>query len=357
MPYTSVYRDPQGNVRAELSAQEIQDVFRSGEGLLWVDVSETDHEDARFLEDVFDFHPLAIEDCLNPRYQRPKVDDFGDYIFVMIHGVNHVATEDVVATIELDLFIGKNFVVSNHLFAMPAIEHVGELIQRHPGLLGRGAAMLAHTLMDALIDSLLPTIDQMSEVGDAIEERALHDPRPPVLDAIVRLKRSVLRIHRVMVPEREILHRLSRGDYEVVGKDAALYYRDVYDHVVRIEDVNQTLRERVDNALATYLSSISLRQNETMKTLAVVACIFLPLTLIAGIYGMNFEHMRELSWEWGYYAVLGVMAVIGLSIAGWFWARSWLSAGRRRFTQALEFGVDPVKVRDVLAARVKDTWR
>jgi 4-alpha-glucanotransferase len=173
-------------------------------------------------------------------------------------------------------------------------------------------------------------ISSVTEMQDCpaaqdIEEETIRNPQPPTLEAILKLKRSTLRIHRVMAPQREILNRLSRGEFPIIGSEAQIYYRDIYDHLVRIEDLNQTTRDRADNALATYLSSVANRQNETMKVLSIVAAIFLPLTLVAGIYGMNFEYMPELMVPWAYFAVLGFMGIVIIGVIWWFWARNWLA--------------------------------
>lgn len=208
----------------------------------------------------------------------------------------------------------------------------------------KGADFLAHSIIDALIDNMLPTIDRMSDVADEIEEEVIRHPQQPTLEAILKLKRSTLRIHRVISPQREVLNRLSRGDFEIISGKAQIFYRDVYDHIVRIEDLNQTLRDRSDNALSTHLSSIANKQNEVMKLLSIVAAIFLPLTLLAGIYGMNFENMPELGWEWGYFAVLGFMGTVIAVLVWWFWARGWIARERRRVSRFRLFEVDPEKL-------------
>jgi magnesium transporter len=147
-----------------------------------------------------------------------------------------------------------------------------------------------------------------------------------------------------MVPQRELLNRLSRGDYRLVSDEARIYYRDVYDHVVRIEDLNQSTREMADSTLATYLSSVANRQNEVMKVLSVVATIFLPLALLAGIYGMNFENMPELRWSWAYFALLGIMGTVIVTVLLWFWGRGWFGWGRRQVARVGLFAVDPRKL-------------
>jgi len=169
----------------------------------------------------------------------------------------------------------------------------------------------------------------MTEVSAEIEDEVIKNPQKTTLEAVMKLKRSTLHIHRVMTPQRDVLNRLSRGDFSLLKRGTRIFYRDVYDHCTRIADLNQTNRDIADNILATYLSSIANKQNEIMKVLAIVAAVFLPLSLLAGIYGMNFENMPELEWSWGYFAVLGIMAFAIAGLVWRFWASNWISVGNR----------------------------
>ena len=353
MAYSALYRDAAGNLNSELDEAAIAEVVRSGTGLLWLHLTSFTEEDADLLERVFDFHPLAIRDCLDTSYQRPKVDDYGTYLFLMLHGVDHQATSDLVVTNELDLFLGPNYVVSSSLGSQAAVDHLFEVAHDRPRLLDQSAGRLMHHVIDALVDEMLPTVDRMGEVADEIDERAIEDPHPEVLDAVMRLKRSALRVHRVVAPQRDILQRLGRAEFPQIEEDVAPYLRDIYDHLVRIEDLVQMLRERSDNAMTIYLSAVSIRQNETMRVVSIVAAIFLPLALVTGIYGMNFSNMPELGWNYGYFAVLIGMAVYAGVILYWFWARRLIAAGRRRVERALSFAVDPPLIREATSEALR----
>ncbi|MFC1912507.1 magnesium/cobalt transporter CorA [Chloroflexota bacterium] len=344
MTLRAYYLTPEGTIQRDLGEGQIKAAFESSEGLLWVDILETAEEDGKFLEKVFKFHQLAVEDCVSSLIHPPKIDDFDDYLFIIVHGINHVAESEIVETAELELFLGRNFVVSNHSTPLYSTESVRQRVESDGRSMRHGADFLAHALIDALIDNVLPTIDQMSDVAQDIEEETLRNPQPPTLEAILKLKRSTLRVHRVTAPQREVLNRLSRGEFPIIRSEAQIYYRDIYDHLVRIEDLNQTIRDRADNALATYLSSVANRQNETMKVLSIVAAIFLPLTLVAAIYGMNFEYMPELKWEWAYFAVLGFMGIVIISVIWWFWAKNWLAWGRKKAIWVRPFYVAPEKL-------------
>jgi magnesium transporter len=339
--FKAYYLNPRGTLQRDLSEDEMQAAFESKQGLLWVDVCENTEEDSMLLERVFKFHHLAIEDCVSTQIHPPKIDDFDDYLFIIAHGIDHVTESEIVETAELAVFLGTNFVVSNHNSHLYSVESIRRLVEDDGRPMKRGADFLAHALIDALVDNVMPTIDRMSDIAEEIEEEVIHQPQQATLEAILKLKRSTLRIHRVMAPQREVLNRLSRGEFPVIKTEAQIFYRDVYDHLVRIEDLNQNIRDRADNALATYLSSVANRQNETMRVLSIVATIFLPLTLLAGIYGMNFEYMPELKWPWGYFAVLGIMGAVIVGVIWRFWASRWIGWGRKEVSRVRLFSIEP----------------
>lgn len=344
MPVTSHYLSEDGSLRHDLSEQEVRTACESRKGVLWVDICETTEEDGEFLSRVFGFHHLAIEDCVSPLLHSPKIDDFDDYLFMVIHGVNHGAEADVVETAELGMFLGPHFVVSNHNVPLYSVSHVAHVVEETGRPMRRGADFLAHALADALVDNVLPTVDRMSDVAEDIEEESIRSPGQGTIEAILRLKRSTLRLHRVMGPQREIMYRLSRGEFSLIGSEAEIFFRDVYDHIVRIQDLNQILRDRADNALSTYLSSVANRQNETMRVLSMVATIFLPLALVAGVYGMNFDVMPELHVAWAYFAVLGFMVAVVAGAMYYFFARRWITWGRRQVTRVRPFAVEPERL-------------
>ena len=331
--------------------------FNSNRGVLWVDVGDTTEEDGKFLEETCSLHPLAVEDCVSTIIHSPKVDDFGEYVFIVVHGFNHAVESKVVETAELAVFLGANFVVSNYNLPLYSVESVKHSVESNSRVMKKGADFLAHTLIDALIDNVMPTIDRMTEIAEDIEEQVVKNPQQPTLEAILKLKRSATHLHRVMAPQREVLNRISRGDFRVVREDAKIFYRDIYDHIVRIEDLNQTVRDMTDNTLATYLSSVANRQNEVMKVLSMVAAIFLPLTLVVGIYGMNFENMPELKSPWGYYAVLGFIGTVIIIVMWLFWSKGWISWGRRRISLIKPFVIEKEKLAGYIRQVKKEQHR
>ena len=344
---------PDGELISNLNREDILSAYSSGKGLLWVDFLDLGDEDKKFIEEVFNFHNLAVEDFISPLIHSPKVDDFGDYIFLVFHGINYTSDSDVVETAELCIFLGPNFVVSGHNVVLFCTEAVKTSIEKTSRPIKKGSDFLAHELVDTLIDNVLPTIDRMTEVSADIEEEIIQNPQKTTLEAIMKLKRSTLQIHRVMVPQREVLSRLSRGDFPIIKRGTQIFYRDIYDHIIRISDLNQTNRDIADNALSTYLSSISNRQNEVMKVLTIVAAVFLPLSLLAGIYGMNFDNMPELKWHWGYFAVLGIMATAIIGLVWKFWASNWITIGNRRVQRIIDLTANPKRLKGYFDSIIK----
>jgi magnesium transporter len=324
MSINSYYLDESGQVHANLSVSQMKEALHSGKGMLWVDICETAETDGALLADVFKFHRLAIEDCVESQLHPPKIDDYDSHLFIVVHGINHTAEAlEVVETAELALFLGANYVVSNHNFPLYSVDELRRLVEASARPLQRGADFFAYMLIDALVDNVLPTLDLMIDIAEDVEEHALTTSDPATLQSIQRLKRSVRRVHRTMVPQRELLNRLSRGEFSLIRQQTRVFYRDVYDHLVLIEDLNMDIRESADNAVTTYLSAVANRQNETMKVLAVVGAIFLPLTLLAGVYGMNFDYMPELQWRHSYFLVVGFMVTVIVGALIVFWKRGW----------------------------------
>lgn len=344
MPFQAYYLASDGHLETGLDQDGIERCLASREGTLWVDIMAAEEGDRLMLERVFGFHHLAIEDCLSRRVHTPKIDDFGAYLFVIVHGVNHSVEADVVETAEMALFLGGNYVVSSHNTGLYGVDAVKRQLETNMLRVRKGADFLMHSLVDALVDNVEPTIERMSEVADVIEEDIVRRPEQSSLDAIMRLRRSAMRIHRVMAPQRETLNRLSKGEFDLLRPETHIFYRDIYDHAARIEDMNQMVLDRAQYAMNTYLSSVANRQNEIMKVLSMVATIILPLTLVTGIYGMNFHNMPELDWAWGYYAVLGLMAGVAALWMYVFWMRRWITWGGSKKSPFGLFSVDPAKV-------------
>jgi len=315
-----------GELRFGLSAGEIADALLQPHALLWVDVEADGRADGeRVLRDVFGFHPLTIDDCYNTLIDPPKVDDYGAYLFVIVHNVSYDAGRQRLTTNELNLYIGANFVVSVHRSPVHAVDDVLRRARAAHPVVHRGVAFLAHALIDVVVDDFHPVVEAIDDRVAAVEEEVLANPKRETLEEVLLLKRNAQRLKRSILPQRDVVNRFSRGEYPgIIEAEAIMYFRDVYDHTVRVEEMIESVRDLADSALNTYLSSVNNRINDVMKTLAIVTVIFLPLTLIAGIYGTNFSNVPEYGYHAAYFVMLGVMVAIAMGLLAWFRWRRWI---------------------------------
>ncbi|MEA4906603.1 MAG: magnesium/cobalt transporter CorA [Chloroflexi bacterium] len=321
----SIYVPKGGPARSHLSQEELTVALQDQEGLLWVSLEHPREEETQsVLRDLFHFHPLAIEDCLSQGYQAPKVDDFGPYIFIISHAIQPATDFREIETMELNLFLSENYLVTFYQeSAMPCVEHVWQRLKQDERLLANGADFLCHAVLDRLVDEYMPLLDQMDEEIEWLEDSVLARPDPSILERILALKHSVMSLRRIVSPQREVINRLSRDDFPQIDRLSRIYYRDIYDHLVRIQDLTESIRDIVSGSLDIYLSSTSLRLNEIMKALTVVSTIFLPLSFLAGVYGMNFPFIPEFTWKYGYWFAWGVFIFIGLGMLAYFKKKGW----------------------------------
>jgi magnesium transporter len=322
---TSYFHAPDGSLRGGLTAAETTDALLQPGGLLWVNIEVNERAEAEpLLRDVFRFHPLSIDDCFNTLIDPPKIDDFGEYLFVITHDVTYDAVTKALRTAELDMYIGENYVVSVHRLPIAAVEEMRRRIEASGPLFSHGADFLAHALFDIVVDGFHPVVEALDDEVADIEERVIDQPERALLEEVLRLKRTSQRLRRSILPQRDVAIRFSRGEFpRLIKGDALMYFRDVYDHTVRVGEMIDSVRDLADSALNTYLSSVNNRINEVMKTLAIVTVVFLPLTLIAGIYGTNFENVPEYGTRFGYAGMLSAMVVLAAALIGWFRFRRW----------------------------------
>jgi magnesium transporter len=284
----SVFLDD-ATIRLDPSDDDIRGAIASKAGLLWVDLLPGDDAQT-VLHDLFAFHPLAIEDATNNRIETPKVDDYVDYLFIVAQSIGYGGAGERLNIAEVDIFLGPNYVVTTRKRAVAAIDGLFQRACENHHILTRGADFLTHTILDSLVDLILPAVEEMDQTIDALEQRILERPDKALLPEVLLLKRNTLRLRRSILPQRDMVNRLSRGEFgQLIGSDALIFYRDVYDHIVRVEEMLEGLRDLADSALSSYLSATNNRMNEVMKAMSVVAVIFLPLTLIASVYGTNLD--------------------------------------------------------------------
>lgn len=322
---TSCHCAADGSIQFDLPTGDMAAVLRDERSLLWVDIALDGSSEAEpLLRDVFGFHQLTIDDCFNTLIDPPKVDDYGSYLFVIVHNVLYDPERQQLSTSELNVYLGANFVVSVHRSPVRAVTEIRRRAEARSLVLDHGAAFLAHALIDVVVDDFHPVVESVDEQVADVEERVLAEPKRETLEEVLRLKRNAQRLKRSILPQRDVVNRFSRGEYpRLIQPEALMYFRDVYDHSVRVEEMIESVRDLADSALNTYLSSVNNRINEVMKTLAIVTVVFLPLTLIAGIYGTNFENVPEYGVHVGYYGMLGVMVAVAAGLIGWFRFRRW----------------------------------
>jgi magnesium transporter len=307
----------EGRLRASTELDDISDLLEA-QTLFWLDATVRDEPLRALLSDKLKLHPLVVEDVLQERL-HPKVEDFGEYLYLVVHGVRCTdADPEHIETVEVDLLITSHWVLSHRPETLPAADEVREEFRRNPKLFERGPAFIAHAIIDHLVDGYLPVMDAFDEAADAVEQEAVGQPKDDLLPRIFRLKRAIYRMRRMATHQREVLQRLARGEFDLIPERAVPFYRDIHDHFVRVVDLSEGYRELLSGALDAYLTTVSNRMNSVMKTLTGVSVVMLPLTFIAGVYGMNFDHMPELHWKYGYLWAIGLMAATVVTMVWWF---------------------------------------
>ncbi|GBF11903.1 magnesium/cobalt transporter CorA [Tepidibacillus infernus] len=282
----------------------------------WVDFESPTEEEKKLLESYFHFHPLAIEDCLQ-FLQRPKLDYYDGYNFFVLHSLN----QDTLLAEEVDLFVSSQFIVSFQLFQSSEIELVRQELISDPLSLEKGPFHIMYRIIDKIVDYYFPTIykieDRINEIDNSI--RPIH----MLMDEVFDLRSQLLTIRHTIFPMRDLLYRIINSERLEIVKEQHIYFTDIYDHLLKLTEMIESNREVTSDIRDSYLSLSSNRMNTIMMTLTVITTIFMPLTFIAGVYGMNFKYMPELNWHYGYFITLGFMGIIALSMYFWFKHKGW----------------------------------
>jgi len=304
--------------------QEFEPELLTEDAFHWIDLEDPTVKEATILEDPFHFHPLAIEDCL-AEVHHPKIDDYESYIFVIVHGVRFDAPNDQFITRELDIFLGKNYLITHHKGPMRSIGTLREqcnknLVSSFP----KGVDFLTHQILDLLFEHYFPNLDAIEDKVQLVQIEVFENPTRETLDRVFALKRDVLQLRRICAPQREIVNRLARAEFKVISPRGSVYFRDIYDNLYRIVEASFSYQDIVQSLLDAYLSAVSNRLNETMKRLTLAGAVFAALTVITGIYGMNFEHMPELHWKYGYIMVWVMMLAATGALFYWFKKKEWI---------------------------------
>ena len=325
-----VYRKDAQCVEEGFSRDELPGLLADTTNVVWVDLQGETPEQVEEAKDVllnvFGFHKLTIEDCIETRNQ-PKVEAFEKYFYFIVHGIRPGETNaGNFVTKELDGYLGDNFVVTFHIERFRSIKVVKQQVRNSPFICQRGAAYLLHHILDELVDLYMPIVDDFDRAINNLEERVFDMKRSTnaILGEIMDLRRSVARLRRISARQLDVLYRISHGEFPQIPETMLPFYRDVHDHLVRISDLAENYRDLVSGLFDIHFAVTANKANDVMKTLAVVSAIILPLSLIAGIYGMNFEYMPELKSEKGYFVTLGGMVVLALALLVYFWRKGWI---------------------------------
>jgi magnesium transporter len=294
------------------------------QGITWLNIDGL--QDIKLFEDIgklFGLHPLVLEDILNTD-QRPKMEDYGDYIYLVLKTFYGQGNGGLLSD-QISIILGKNFILSFQERESGLFEPVREKISKNKGRIRKeGADYLAHALIDNIVDNYFVMLENMGEKIEYLEDALLKQTTPETLHAIHNFKRELILLRKSLWPLREMISSLERSDSPLINKSTGIYFKDIFDHTIAIIDTVETFRDTLSGTLDIYLSSMSVKLNEVMKVLTIIATIFMPLTFLAGVYGMNFKYMPELELSWGYYGIWAVMLTVAVLMLIFFKKKKWL---------------------------------
>lgn len=302
-----------GTVRYDLSLKELK---RTNILWFWVDFEKPEEKETRILSRFFHFHPLAIEDCLE-FVQRPKIDFYDTYVFIVLHAIQ----QKTLQAEEVDMFVSATYIVTFHKKPIRDINNIWHQVKKDERL-RQGPIQIMHKITDKLVDDYFPPIYRLEDVLNNIEENTKNETIDDLMKQIFAVRSDLYKIRRTIIPMRDLLYRIITSE-RVNQINESIYFHDIYDHLMKLVEMIDANRELTADIRDSYLSFTSNRMNTIMMTLTVISSIFMPLTFIAGIYGMNFEHMPELKMEYGYYIVLAVMAFIAIGMVFFFYRMGW----------------------------------
>ena len=325
----SLYYLPGKPIQKDIVPKDFPELIQNPQGLLWVDFVSEPPETCLPILQGFKFHYLAIDDALQETHS-PKLDDWGDYLYIALNYMNTkengVSWETEVD--ELDIFLGQNYIVTHHDYPISAIDETWAACDRDPRNVQEGADHILYKITDNLVAGYMPTVEKIDSAIDQIEDQVFDRPSPQTLEKLFALKRVLLAMRRILLPQREVLNKLARDDYKVIDPRDRIFFRDIYDHLVRLHDLNESLRDLVGGVLDTYLSVVNNRMNEIMKTLTTITVLFMPLTVLTGFFGMNFFEPLGLMKEWTtnpvFYITLFTIFLLPTGMYIWMRRRTWI---------------------------------
>ena len=309
----TIYHSPTGEDLYDCHPRDVSQLLEDG-GELWVDIDSTVRSQHALLEKVFGFHPLAIEDTLNPA-SRVKLEEYPGFMYIVTRAVQLATdTEDPydLETKDLHCFLGPNYLVTVHAGPLGPVDAVADSLRRSPALMERGVERTLHAILDAAVDSYFPILDQVDEFIDGLEERVFVEFDKDALRDVFKVKRLVLSLRRYLQPSREVLNVLTNRPTVLISPEVQIYFRDIYDHVLRINDALDTYRDLLSSTMDAYLTQVSNRLGATTKGLSVVATMSLPFVVVSGMWGMNFNRIPMSQWPNGFWVLLLVQLGLGL---------------------------------------------
>lgn len=312
---------PETGLLKSPSVKEISSYLKEN-NLVWLDIKDPQEADYKLITELFTVHALAIED-MKTGYSLPKIVSFPDSSFIIWQALGKEQADEF-ETPRLYFLISSNYLLTLHEGEMPVLNEVIATCERDEALFRLGTGMILYTILDDLVDQYFLILDKLSDQVDLLEDKMFGEPTSRQVREIFDLKRKMLVIRRMAAPEREIINAILRRELPYIGREMEAYYEDIYDHLVRIIDLIDTLRDLISGAMEIYLSNISNKLNVIMKTLTIVATIMMPATLIASIFGMNFKFMPWLSSPYAFTGTIVVMILIALVMLLWAWRRKWL---------------------------------
>lgn len=311
-----------GEATGALNKSELGAALEDPNGCVWVDIEGRSPSSDAVLGDIFGFHALAIEDVYNDQH-RPRIEDYDDYLYVIVRGLAERYELREVETVELDLFLGPNFVVTHHGGALRSITELREEVADGDArAIRRGPVFLTHAILDRLVDRYRPLSEAYEREIGAIERSVLSGGDELV--RIVDLKGGLQRLRRLVIAQRNLIARLAKAEFDEIPAESKPYFRDVYEHLAQLTEELEDQRVDLNAVFDAFHSLSAHRMNEIMKVLTLISTLMLPLTFVVGVYGMNFKNMPELDWRWGYFEVWGVMIVIVIAQLTYFRRRGWL---------------------------------
>ena len=299
--------------------------LRPGSGVwVWVDLNRPSPEESRVLIDTFHFHQFAVEDALSALH-HPKIESYGDYLYLILHGIDFRASEHRFRTQDVDFFLGAQFLVTVHPGVSRSLGKVGGACARDSRILGDGPGMLLYRIVDTMVDNYRPEVDKLGRRLDELEEEVFVRPNPQLSRRILEFKKDIASLRRVVMPQRDAVGRLARREFSLISEPLAYGFRDVHDHLVRLSDEAMFFQDRISSILDAHLAAVSNQLNQVMKVLTIIATLFMPLTVFTGMYGMNvpLPHLPggDTAQFWW---ILGIMLAISGAMVYFFRRKRWI---------------------------------